>query len=336
MRKEASLKQWEDLYEVAIKLKDMKPWEELWDMDLITILQDDEAEPCYCSIMGRGGECYGIGAYIGLKSIRSFFEMANSKCVPPSQLIRYQSTSLCNFGDRNELTKKELNIIKDLGLKFRGKNNWIYFRVFEKGYEPYMPNEAEVKELTTVLRHLYMAIKSLHNGIKVDFEGGNTLLRRFDKDRNLWLNYEVPLVIPQMEYPIITINDEVFVQRIIKQKNSNDTLELDIAILNTVIRDRKFEKPVIHRMCILADVNKGIILDQAMITPNDDEIDNIFGILINYINQIGKPKKIIVRDKATWSLLSDIGKKFDINIEIKGRLKTIDDFVQMFEQYQNR
>ncbi|MGL5084369.1 MAG: DUF7309 domain-containing protein [Clostridium sp.] len=330
MRKEASLKQWEDLYEVAIKLKEMKPWEELWDMDIITILEDNDSEPCYCSVMGRGGECYGIGAYIGVKSIKGFFEMANSKGVPPSQLIRYQNTSLCNFGDRKELTNKELNIIKELGLKFRGKNNWIYFRVFETGYEPYMPDEPQVKELTKILRHLYMAIKSLHNGIKVDFESGNTLLRKFDKERNLWINFETPLYIPQRDYPIININDEVFVQRIIKEKKTSEVVELDIAILNSTIRDKEFEKPIIHRRCILADVKKGIILDHTMITPNDDEIDNIFGILINYIKQRGKPKKVVVRDKATWSLLSDIGKKFDINIEIKGRLKVIDDFVQMF------
>ena len=78
MRKEANLAQWEELYKVAIRIKEMKPWEELWDMDLITILQSEEDEPCCCSVMGKGGECYGIGAYIGINAIHNFFVMANS------------------------------------------------------------------------------------------------------------------------------------------------------------------------------------------------------------------------------------------------------------------
>lgn len=35
MRKEASLEQWRTLYEAATKIKEQKPWERFWDMDLI-------------------------------------------------------------------------------------------------------------------------------------------------------------------------------------------------------------------------------------------------------------------------------------------------------------
>jgi hypothetical protein len=37
MRKEASLEQWKVLYEVATRIKELKPWELFWDMDLIGI-----------------------------------------------------------------------------------------------------------------------------------------------------------------------------------------------------------------------------------------------------------------------------------------------------------
>ena len=36
MRKEALLEQWKQLYEVATRIK-LKPWEKLWDMDLIAV-----------------------------------------------------------------------------------------------------------------------------------------------------------------------------------------------------------------------------------------------------------------------------------------------------------
>lgn len=38
MRNEATLDEWKELYDIAIKIKDLKPWEYLYDMDIITIL----------------------------------------------------------------------------------------------------------------------------------------------------------------------------------------------------------------------------------------------------------------------------------------------------------
>lgn len=51
---------------------------------------------------------------------------------------------MCNYGNRDELIIKECDIIKKLDLKFRGKNNWIYFRIFESGYVFYMFDRDEV------------------------------------------------------------------------------------------------------------------------------------------------------------------------------------------------
>jgi hypothetical protein len=55
-------------------------------------------------------------------------------------------------------------------LKFRGKNNWIYFRTFESAYAPYMPDRNEVLEFTKILKHVYMAIDSLNKGMEIDFK----------------------------------------------------------------------------------------------------------------------------------------------------------------------
>jgi|GEM_PF-2714536 len=35
MSQEASLQEWKELYEAAIKIKSMQPWNYLWDMDLM-------------------------------------------------------------------------------------------------------------------------------------------------------------------------------------------------------------------------------------------------------------------------------------------------------------
>ncbi|MBZ4667044.1 MAG: hypothetical protein JG775_196, partial [Defluviitaleaceae bacterium] len=34
MRYEATINEWSELYEIALKIKEMKPWEKLYDLDL--------------------------------------------------------------------------------------------------------------------------------------------------------------------------------------------------------------------------------------------------------------------------------------------------------------
>ena len=62
-RREANLEQWSKLYDVAVGLKVLKPWEYIWDMDLIAIILPEYEEPFFCSVMGKAGECLGIGTY---------------------------------------------------------------------------------------------------------------------------------------------------------------------------------------------------------------------------------------------------------------------------------
>ncbi|WP_346884974.1 DUF7309 domain-containing protein [Clostridium sp. UBA4395] len=333
MRIEATIEEWRALYDVAIKLKELKPWEQLWDMDLITIMEIGKKEPCICSVMGRSGECYAIAAYDGLKSIKGFFETAYNNKIPGHQLIRYQNNIMCNYGNRDELTTKERNIIKELGLKFRGKNNWIYFRTFESGYIPYMPNKDEVIAFTKMLKHVSMAIEELNNGISIDFQNGNTLMRKFDARNNQWINLEEPLIIPDMDYSVPEISDELLISRLRKQKQNNSILELDIAYLNSTINDRGYDKPLIPRLCMLVDGINGFILSQEMIKPDDNDIDILFNTVINYVIQRGRPKNILVRDAYIASIVIDLCEKINIEIIESPKLNAIDEFIESFYNF---
>lgn len=332
MRTEAKLEEWRTLYDIAIKLKELKPWEKLWDMDLITIIEPNKKEPNVCSIMGKGGECYAIAAYDGLDSIKGFFEMVYSSEMPRNQLIRYQNNVMCNFGNRDELTTKERDIIKKLDLKFRGKNNWIYFRTFESGYAPYMPDRDEVLEFTKTLKHVYMAMESLNKGMDIDFQNGKTLMRKFNDENNQWVNSEESVIIPDMDYPVPILKDEVLINRLKKQKQDNLILELDIAYLNSTINDKSYDKPIIPRLCMLVDARKGLILSQNMVTPEDDVVDVIFETVVNYIIQRGKPKKIVVRDAYMASILIDLCEQTGIEVIESSQLHAIDEFIESFYQ----
>jgi len=62
--------QWTELYETAKNIKEIAPWDDLWDTDLVTIILPEHKEPFYCSV-GRGGECYAMGIYLGYRGLES-------------------------------------------------------------------------------------------------------------------------------------------------------------------------------------------------------------------------------------------------------------------------
>ena len=55
MRQDASMEEWGRLYEAATKLKEKKPWEKFWDMDLIGIQEGDKQDTVFITILGREG-----------------------------------------------------------------------------------------------------------------------------------------------------------------------------------------------------------------------------------------------------------------------------------------
>ena len=76
-----------------------------------------------------------------------------------------------------------------------------------------------------------------------------------------------------------------------------------------------------------------MIIDQSMLSPDDDEIQAIFNMVVNYISNIGKPKTIFVRDEYIMSILKNLCERINIELKIKGRLKVVDNFVKEFANF---
>ncbi len=329
MRNEASIEQWNKLYEVTINIKKLEPWNHLWDIDIITIILPEYEEPFYCSVMGKNGQCFAISVYKGFEAIHGFFKVVDAKNIPPFQLMRYQDNLTCYFGDREELSSKELKVIKDLGLKFRGRNQWIYYRIFKPNYAPYMLDQDEVIELTYVFQNLFMSLKAMiENNLKINFEEGNSLYRMYDKEQDLWLNFEGPMQIPNRGSMTIVLEDELLIENIKKQKYLKNAVEFDTVFINSVVEDKKFERPIMPKLIVIADSKTGILLHYNVMLPEDDEIQQILDFFIDFILDKGKPKTIYVRDEYMQDLLSDLCKKINTKILISEELPSIDTFAE--------
>ena len=316
---------WRKLYEISIKLKEIKPWEYLWDADIITI-QKEDSEPCYCSIMGRGGECYGIGIYQGEDGLTHFMDIMGSHDIPSSQMIRYQKCLAVYWGDRAELCKKELDIIKELGYKFRGKNQWLSFRSYKPPYAPYILSNEEVVFLTEILTQLYVALcEYIENNITVDFENQQTVLRSCIDGE--WKTEVSEIKWENKTYPCLTIKDDGLLNEMQAAKNIKAEIEIDVAYLYGQINDKSYNRPALIRCAVIADRKAEQIIYQDMPTPDVNDDEALASLFVNYITNIGKPKKIFVRDERNAHIISEFCEKLNIPIYISPFLEIIDDVV---------
>ena len=138
MRKEATIEQWKELYEVATRIKEMKPWNKFWDLDIIGIREGNEEDTTFYSILGHGGRCYGIVVYEGYEGLNDFMmlTMQEQLNLPIEYVMFSQNNLTCYWGNREELTDKQRKISKKWDINTEERTNGYIFSLLRQGIIP--------------------------------------------------------------------------------------------------------------------------------------------------------------------------------------------------------
>ena len=329
MRKEASIEQWKTLYEAGTHIKERKPWEKFWDMDLIGIRYGTEEETVFFSILGRGGDCYGISVYEGYEGLNSFLmlTMHESMNLDSEYAMFNQRNLTCYWGNRDELSDKQRKIIKELGYTYRGKNQWLYFLSFEPGYYPYNMDEKEVLRMSEYLQDLEMALRYYDEiDMQVDFEAGNMFLFSFGKDKKTWNFGEEPLPFTAFRFGNLLITDEDLLSDLGKAPKCNAVLEADVSVLGAAVTDKKYDRPANPALSLLGDANTGVVIKFEMVGPEDDAVVVLAEILTDFILQFGAPKEIKVSNVVVEAGLEQICSACGAKLRRVKRLKGLEEF----------
>ena len=336
MRTDASLQQWKVLYEAATRIKELRPWEKFWDMDLIGIKYGEEEDTIFFSILGRGGECYGIAVYEGYEGLNSFLMLTMQQQMNLS--VEYamfnQRNLTCYWGNRDELTDKQRKIIKDLGYSYRGKNQWLYFLSFVPGYYPYNLDSEEVIRLGEYFRDLELVLKYYdETNMKVNFENGKMFLFSFGKDKTTWNFGEAPLPFTAFQFGNLLITDEGLLANLAKAPKCNAVLEADVSIIGARIDDKKYGRPANPALALLGDAASETIISFEMTEPDDDPMVMLAEAVIHFIFQYGAPKEIRVTNVIVEAGLEQVCDVCGIKLRRVKRLQGLDSFMHSMNRF---
>ena len=305
-------------------------------MDLIGIRYGAEEETIFFSILGRGGNCYGIAVYEGYEGLNSFLMLTMQERMNlTSEYAMFNQKNLtCYWGNRDELSDKQRKIIKELGYTYRGKNQWLYFLSFEPGYYPYNMDEEEVLRMSEYLKDLELALRYYdETDMQVDFQSGNMFLFSFGKDKKTGDFGEEPLPFTAFQFGNLLITDEDLLSDLKKASRCNAVLEADVSVLGVSVADKKYDRPANPALSLLGDANTGTINKFEMLGPDDDALVMLVEILIGFIFQFGAPKEIRVSNVIVEAGLEQICNVCGIKLRRVKRLEGLEEFKDSMQKF---
>lgn len=151
------------LLELSNDLKKRKPWQYFRDDEVVAIHFEDVDDKVLVSVMGAGGEEFGLMIFdmeLGYNSLEKILFEKNV----PSDFFYGLNALTVNFVDKEELEQADYLLIKDYGLSYRGKKNWIQFRSYLEGTHPERPNYSEVELLIDVVSRMINITEARKDG----------------------------------------------------------------------------------------------------------------------------------------------------------------------------
>lgn len=264
---------WSTLYQAAIAFKRAAPWEWMGNDDLFAVENPDDGEMGYCSILGSGGEEFGLGMFVGEDGYDRYARLMAGEAEPEGleENMMVRGISML-FVDRDTLQKRDRDVIRSLGLRFRGRNAWPFFRSQRPGYAPWFLEKAEVLFLTAAIQQALVVADEVRDGGVDPSEGeaGDLILTRFRRGARWQEEWrEAPKVDLKGEADTDSI-DPVREAELRMLQNRSGALggrwELDIFALPMPIGERS-ERPHFPLCFLAVETEQGLIVGTNLTEP---------------------------------------------------------------------
>ncbi len=328
-----TMSDWRALYQAALEFKEIEAWTWMYDSDVFGVQDPVSGEIGYCCVMGALGEIFALAVYLGSEGLASYFRIADQSSqsedmLEMMEIALSQKCLMASFGARKELTDQDRQVIKSLGLKFRGKTAWPLFRSYCPAYFPWYLTADEAKFLTLALQQAKEVCLRFREDQSL-FEPpreGLWFVKVPKKKTKRGLVWEDAWLEPAPFVEEITLKP-IEKSRLTKLKKTARRVqaawETDWFFSPIPVQDEKGERPYYPYMMMVVDHMSGFILGQEMMTPEEHlvELADRFVSLVEMINVL--PAEIWVRREVVYSLLEPFTSYLGIRLRLVDELSAL-------------
>lgn len=328
----ATTDEWKILYEVSERVKQLAPWEELWDHNIIGLPGKGAGRTAFISIQGHVGDYRGIIVYESADALNQLLISKNqAKINISNDMLTYGQTALvCYWGDREELTEGQAARVKELGYTYKGEKEWLYFNSFKKGFCPCDLNRQEVLRMTEYMGCFEKAFSESRQEL-INMNFNEEKIAYIDTDlpeKPEMVKIDAPLEVQTV--PELEVSDFVTAGQLRSAERSEYSLEAEIIAPGVQYNDEEYSRPINIAVCLLADAASGDLVLRHVTDPEDDPYMVIADAVVEFILREGAPKEIYVSNDIMRAALRHICGLADVKLIKKKKLKHMDKLTDDF------
>ncbi len=319
------------LYDLAAQVKKLAPWMWMDESEVFGVQHPETDELGFISVMGMAGEHFAVAVYPGAAGLYHFLELENADEEIVAQELLELPQLQASFEDREQLEKFDRELIKQLGLKFRGDHAYPMFRQFSPGFIPWRVTPEDARWLAYALEQTLDVAPRVRDNPDI-------LLPETSDDTNDNDDETLLVRVAQTDGEQVTWHDEV--RRIARPAPALINVRLDLQLINELkiaarpplilevdllfmpmpIGERG-ERASLPYMLMVADAGSGMIVSFELMKV-EDTVDTLRGEIPNTLARMfaasGEggcvPKEIRVRSEKLYAVMQPLGKTLNIKL----------------------
>ncbi|MCK6581226.1 MAG: hypothetical protein L6Q98_24305 [Anaerolineae bacterium] len=335
----ASPEECRPLFDLMAKVHAIAPWSWMDETQLFGVQDPETSEVGFVSVMGMAGEHYAIGVYQGARGLYGFLHLQDiGPFLEPEDLLNTPQLQ-ASFEDREMLEKHDRDLIKALGLKYRGKNAWPQFRSYRPGYAPWFVEPPEARFLAHALGQvLEVAPRVQQNPDMLELDGDSDyLVRVADKtDTGLRWRDEIMANEPPLPISLEMAVEPGLLEAVSQLPRVSNRVEADFFMLPTMV-DNRTERPYFPYALLLVETTSGAVIGMELLSPSPslEEMWAQVGVVtLRQLRKVGiLPAEIRVRDELLYGMLMPFSQSLGFKVKQVRRLPKLDPARASLEGY---
>jgi hypothetical protein len=335
--------EWARLYDAAIRVKALAPWTWMTSTEFFAVRNPETDEIGYVSVMGELGEHLAVALYLGAEGLWGLLRMEGSdeEYAPPEDILSTPHLQAA-FMDRNDLTDQDRAQIKALGLKFRGRQAWPWFRSFRPGYFPWYLEAHEARFLAVALEQLLAVAERLKRGESFLNEDGSLLIRVAGQegDALVWKDGRQAEPPPPPEPMTLRFRLDPELLAALRAKDAwIPAVEIDLVFVQGGFGERGTRPRVAFELLIVEAAHGFIIGCEWLVA--DPDLATVYeqfpGAILRQLAALGvRPEVVRARSDILLDLLDEIADDLGFEVEACDELPYVDEALASQEEFLGR
>jgi len=340
------LDRWRHLLTLAAQVKALAPWECMSETDTFALALPAPHHVGLVSVMGANGEHFAVALYLGRRAIVDFWGLLTAQESEPEAVLEIDQLQL-SWEDRNQLDRRDRQLLADLGLKPRGAHAWPMLRRYRAGYLPWFAGDDELDLLIPALEQLLVMAPR--------FRADPTVLTPPPGHHYLLRCPPAPGALPaewQEQFAVFPIDEEMHLTVVVDDARMHRAaalprlamnVELDVFAATMMPIDGRHDgvgQPYYPYMLMAAEPRRGIIVGFELLTALqglEEMWPRIPGACADLLVKAGgRPAQIVVQRPLLAKLLAGLCEALQIELRLTRALPAVAAARRAFAEFSAR